>query len=172
MYHQLNRRWRKIAGLSGALAIMGGGVVMAAPPAGQLSCDAVAKEVRVRGAKRVVDRLWDAQGDENWDHLLDAMEAGRSECIRLAKLLKPGTDAGSAETLQIALSLALRTNPSGVLALGDDVIKVSEACQDNQIEPTAEQHRAFLALARASVSKITEPDLMARRNACLKYLNQ
>lgn len=172
MSRQIAHQRLKIAALSSALAIMGGGGVMAAPPAAQLSCDAVAKEVRVRGAKRVVDRLWDAQGDENWDHLLDAMEAGRSECIRLAKLLKPGTDAGSAETLQIALSLALRTNPSAVLALGDDVIKVSEACQDNQIEPTLQQHRAFLAKARTAVSKISEPALTTRRNACLKYLNQ
>jgi hypothetical protein len=170
--HQIGRLWLKVAALSGMLAIMGGVAATAAPPAPQFSCDTLAKEVRVRGAKSVVDRLWNAQGADNWDHLLDQIEAGRPACIRLAKLLKPGTDAGSGETLQISLSLALKTNPAEVLSLGDKVVKVSGACQDNQIEPTAEQHRAFLALARASVSKITEPDLMARRNACLKYLNQ
>ena len=76
------------------------------------------------------------------------------------------------ETLEIALSGALLKNPSEVLALGDTVYPLSEICQDNNIEPTPEEHRNFLRRARAAVAHVREPALIARRNACLRSLHQ
>jgi hypothetical protein len=98
------------------------------------------------------------------------IEGGRPECVRLAKVLAPGTDAGSAEELKITLSRTLQTNPSEVLALGDEVYPLNEICQDNDIEPTSKRVRSFLKRAADALARIHQPSLIGRRDACLRNL--
>jgi len=160
--------------LAGAAVIACGGLAVAAAPvqAGAVSCAAVAHEIGGSGAKAVVHRLFNTPDNRDWERLLDQVESGRPECVRLAKALRPGTDAASGETLNIALSRALETNPSEVLALGDEVFAINRICQDNNIEPTPEQHRNFMRRARVALSQVRAPALVARRDACLRSLGQ
>jgi hypothetical protein len=140
--------------------------------AGATSCTAVAHEIEVKGAKTVVDQLFNSPGARVWERLLTQIEGGRSECVRLAKALRRGTDAVTGETLNVALSRALETNPSEVLALWDDVYPLDKICQDSNIEPTPEQHRKFVSRARAGLVQVREPALVARKNACLRNLGR
>ena len=76
------------------------------------------------------------------------------------------------DRLSLALSRALQTNPSEVLALGDGVYRLDKICQDSSIEPTPEQHRDFVRRARAGLAHVREPALVARRDACLRNLGR
>jgi hypothetical protein len=134
------------------------------------TCAGVAHQVDVDGAKVFVNRLFNSPGSRDWESLLAQIESGQPECVRLAKALKPGTDAGSAEGLKITLSRALMTSPAEVLALGDEVYPLNEICQDNDIEPTSKQVRSFLRRAGAALARVHQPALIGRRDACLRSL--
>lgn len=165
-------------GLIGSLLLAGAavgacrGLAVAAAPvhAVATACAAFAHEIEVSGAKTVVDRLFNSPGTRDWERLLGQIEGGRPECVRLAKALRPGTDAATGETLNIAVSRALETNPSEVLALGDGVYELDRICQDSSLEPTPKQHRDFVRRARAALAQVREPALVARRDACLRNL--
>jgi hypothetical protein len=169
-------RWRLIGRLllvGAAVCSCGGLAAAAAPvPVVATSCAAVAHQIEVDGAKTVVDRLYGSPGARDWERLLDQIASGRPACVRLAKALRPGTDAAAGETLAIALSRALETNASDVLALGDGVYGLNHLCQDSRIEPTQRQHRAFVRRARAGLARVREPALVARRDACLQSLGR
>ena len=160
--------------LAGAAVFALSGPTAAAAPvhAAAISCDALGREIEVDGAKTIVDRLFSSPENRDWERLLNEIERGRPECIRLAKALRPGTDAATGETLKIALSRALGTNPSEVLALGDGVYPSNSICRDGNIAPTPEQHRGFIRRARAGLASVRAPALLVRRDACLRRLGR
>ncbi len=151
----------------------------AAPAVAQIpSAAALGAEIDAKGAREVVDRLWnspqDANGENDWSRVTEQMWKGRAAYIALAPKLAPGTDAGAAEELGISLAHALPLTPATVLRAIDPkdgpVLGVSQVCSVPFIEDTVKDIPAYIRAAQSSVNKVTSPELQAIRAACLKQL--
>jgi len=143
------------------------------------SAAALGAEIDSKGAREVVDRLWDspqdANGENDWSRVTEQMWKGRAAYIALAPKLAPGTDPGAAEDLGISLAHALPLAPTTVLRAIDPkdgpVLNVSRVCSVPFIEDTVKDIPGYVRAAQSSVSKVTSPELQAIRAACLKQLN-
>ncbi len=117
-----------------------------------------------------VVRAIDNTDEENnpWLGVLDQIETGNQDWIDLVPLLAPGTDAGMAADLVVALSRTLKTNAPAVLKLiADGQFTVDDICIDNDIEVPLEDYIAFLDKIIVPVAAVLDPSLRDVRNQCL-----
>jgi hypothetical protein len=144
--------------------------LFAAAAAAQLSPEGILRDIKLQGAKAVVDRLWN---DGDWDRVMDRVDAGDARWIALVPQLAPGTDAGTAEDLPIALAFALPKNPGAVLALlGRDGFPADEVCGAPFIEDTVKDIPAYLRQAETAVLRVRDPALSGAKQACLAELKK
>jgi hypothetical protein len=156
-------------GLAIVAALSLGGAATAASP---LSPDRIAAEIQAQGAEAVVQRLF-KHGD--YDRVLAKIDTGAASWVALAPKLAPGTDAGTAEALPIALAFALPKNPAAVLAVLDpqnEILAPDSVCGVPFIEDTVKDIPGYIKRARAMVSKVADPGLQAMKAACLAALKQ
>jgi hypothetical protein len=132
---------------------------------------AIAADIAAHGADAVVTRLF-THGD--YDRVLDHIDKGEAEWVALAPKLAPGTDAGTAESLVIALAFALPKNPRAVLPLitGKDAFPVEDVCGAPFIEGTIGDIPAYVKKAKAAVSRVSDPKLAKAKAACLAQLDK
>jgi hypothetical protein len=141
---------------------------------------ALSAEIDTKSAREVVNRLGNsphnAGGENNWSRLVEQMWNGHAAYIALAPKLAPGTDAGTAEDLGIALAHALPLVPSAVLSAIDPnngpVLGVRRVCGVPFIEGTVKDIPGYIRAAQSSAGKVTSPQLQAVKAACLKQLNE
>jgi hypothetical protein len=142
--------------------------------ADEVTPQAIRAMLRQADASAVVQSL-DA-GDEPanaWTQLMGRIEGGEAAWLDLVPLLKPGTDAGTAESLEIALSRALRANPRGVLALvAGGHYAPAEICTGNEIEVPPLEAVVGIDAALKAVAALLDPALREGRNACLGELGK
>jgi len=156
------RLWPAVAAALG----LGSAALAASPP----SPDRIAADIQVQGAEAVVQRLF-KHGD--YDRVLGRIDSGASDWVALAPKLAPGTDAGTAEALPIALAFALPKNPAAVLAVLDpqsEILAPDSVCGVPFIEDTVKDIPGYIKRARAAVSKVADPGLQAMKTACLAAL--
>jgi hypothetical protein len=114
--------------------------------------------------------------EHRWEAVLDRMGSGEAAWIALAPQLAPGTDAGSAEGLGVALAAALPKDPAAVLRAIDPqdgvVLGAHRVCASPFIEPKPEFVAHYRREALAAVSGVREPKLRAVRDACLAVLRK
>lgn len=135
--------------------------------AADLTPSAIRALLEGKDATTVVQSL----DEDTWNTLLAHVEAGERGWIDLVPLLADGTDAGSAESLIITLSRALKANPAGVLAvLAADHYSPADICGDNDIEVSPMEAVAFIDAALVKVAAVMEPALTQARNECLYSL--
>jgi hypothetical protein len=72
-------------------------------------------EVSRRGASEVVAEL--SNQERKWYYVMDKIATGEQAWLKVAVVLRPGSDAGSTEEIFEALGQALKTNPKEVLGL-------------------------------------------------------
>ncbi len=147
--------------------------ILAALPLPALSADLTPGAVRAlleqQGAAAVVQSL----DEPSWTAVLAHVEAGERSWIDLVPLLAPGTDAGTAESLLITLSRALKANARGVLTvLAEDLYSPADVCGDNDVEASALEAARFIDEALVKVAAVLDPDLTEVRNACLSALRE
>ena len=132
--------------------------------------------VKKYGAKKAVQKLADrhpadtgtALGD--YDRVLDGVASGDPRWLALVPRLAPGTDAGTAEAIPIALAEALPKNPAGILRLINRDESWLDACSYPVIEPTRREIRAYFRVAIPAVRKVSDPALRHARGLCLTEL--
>lgn len=136
-----------------------------------LNPSAIAADIKAHGADAVVTHLF-TSGD--YDRVLDHIDKGEAAWVALAPKLAPGTDAGTAESLVIALAFALPKNPRAVLALiaGKDAFPVEDVCGAPFIEGTIGDIPAYVKKARAAVSRVSDAKLAKAKAACLAQLDK
>jgi hypothetical protein len=128
------------------------------------------------GAKQTVDKLSNTGpgGTQSefgpFDKVLDGIASGDARWLALVPKLAPGTDAGTAESLPIALADALPKNPTGVLRLIKRDSSWLEACGYPMIEPTDKEMREYFKVAIPAVRSVHEPALRTARRLCLAEL--
>ncbi len=147
-------------------------LALAAPAlAAPLSPKAIAADIKAHGADAVVTRLF-TSGD--YDRVLDHIDKGEAEWLALAPKLAPGTDAGTAEALVIALAFALPRNPRSVLALttGENAFPVEDVCGAPFIEGTIGDVGDYVKKAKAAVARVSDVKLAKAKAACLAQLDK
>ncbi len=159
-----NCKW---AILPGVLALFLGAA--AAGETGAVTAAGIKHDIAVSGASSVVKQLRPGKGG-SWQTVLRNVETGRTDWLSVAQELLKGTDAGNTESLYFAISLALSRNPEAVLPMLGPEIPVGKICTVPYIEPNEKTEREYRAKTRAALDKITQPDLAARKELCLKEL--
>lgn len=137
---------------------------------------ALHQEIRDRGAKAVVARLWSAAPDqlhEGWFGFEQRVASGAPEWLSVAQELADATDAGQTHGLSIALHHALSKNTQGVLRLlPHPPFTIEAVCADgNDEEEQAAEARELRAIF-AAVSRVRAPSLRHVRDRCLGALRQ
>jgi hypothetical protein len=137
---------------------------------------AVARMIQQYGAKGAVDRLSDQGPNETrtmfgrYDAVLDGVASGDGRWLALVPKLDPGTDAGTAEFLRIAVAEALAKNPTGVLRFTSRMSWFRDACGYPMIEPTEKEMRAYFKGAVPALKGVHDPALEGARKVCLTEL--
>lgn len=138
-----------------------------------LTAGQVAAEIKAQGAKATIAKL---AADDQWDTLSEHIVDGEPDWIALAPQLAPGSDAGSAEDLGIALAFALPKRPVEVLHAIDPgngiVLGVDRVCGMPFIEDTVQDLQGYKRKAIAAVRAVTDSDLQNVRQACIAALGK
>ena len=144
---------------------------LASAPA-TLTPAAVARMIDAEGARRAVQTLDRGGAHTRFDALLDRIAAGERRWLALVPRLAPGTDAGTAEGLRIAVAEALPRNPSAVLRLVPGTFTAEDACGFPMIEPTQSETRSYFTAVIPAVQDVTEPALQLAKRQCLAELRK
>ena len=146
------------------LACAATAITAAAPSA--LAPPTLAVRLERAGAKTVVNEL-DATGQ--FDTVIEQIGHGSAAWVALAPRLAPGADGANAEGLGIALARALPINPAAVLRASTDwegPVGIKRVCSVPFIETTRSYNLAYTRRALAALSRVHDPDLVAKRNQC------
>lgn len=147
--------------------------ILAALSLPAFSADLTPGDFRALLATRDATGVVHSLDEASWKAFLAHVEAGDRGWIDLVPLLAAGTDAGTSESLTIALSRALRTNPQGVLGvLAAKSYAAGELCAENEIEISTLEAVRLIDDALVKVAAVLDPALIVERNACLHALGQ
>lgn len=128
------------------------------------------------GAKATVNKLANAPPNDtrsifgDYDKVLEGVSSGDARWLALLPRLDPGTDAGSAEFLRIAVAEALPKNPAGVLRFTSRLSWFRDACGYPMIEPTNREMRAYFKAAIPALKAFHDPALERAKRICLTQL--
>lgn len=138
-----------------------------------LTARQVAARIKAQGAKATIAKL---AADDQWDTLAEHIVDGDPDWIALAPQLAPGSDAGSAEDLGIALAFALPKRPVEVLHAIDPgngiVLGVDRVCGMPFIEDTVQDRGGYKRKAVEAVRAVTDAGLQDVKRACLAVLDK
>jgi len=162
-----------------ALAVLALMLAVGARAAPLPSAAALSREIDTTGAKAVVVRLYnttsDANGESDWDRLIDRIWDGDETYIALAPRLAPGSDAWASESLPIGLAHALTIAPTAVLRTlpADGGLRGTlGVCTIPFIEDTVKDIPAYVRDTEAALGRVTAPDLQSIKSACLVNLRK
>ncbi len=88
------------------------------------------EKIKLKGAHAVISDLY-IDGEKEWQYVTTEIGKGSGDWLKVASLLAPGSDAGSAETLSEAVASAIPYNPEGVLNIITDrylILSEREVC--------------------------------------------
>jgi hypothetical protein len=128
-------------------------------------------EVESLGAQKTVADL-NAHGGRRWDAFLRGVQSGRGDWLALVPAIKSGTDAGTAEGLQIAVSMALSRNAAGVLALTPATYALSALCIVPLIEPTDAQVTTYKRRTLSGLDKASSGSAANKVQECRRLLTE
>lgn len=100
-------------------------------------------QIKKEGSQKVILEL--THDDSQWDAVTENIQRGDGEWLEVARLLKPGSDAGSAEDLNFSVARALPKNPVEVLSLVDGVyFEIERVCTVPFIEAERDVEERYL----------------------------
>lgn len=134
-----------------------------------LSPDLIIQEIKIKGAKEVVSKIWSDHKKEEF--VLSQIETGDAQWLEAAKLLYPGSDAGSAEDIGFAIAAALPNAPELVLKMIGNYFPLREVCTLPFIEGELEIEEKYLDRAEKALVSVKEPKLQEVRWECLKRIH-
>lgn len=125
------------------------------------------------GSRRTVNELAGAGADfGEYETVLDGIASGDAQWLALVPRLQPGTDAGTSESLRIAVAEALARNPTAVLRLIKHNRAWREVCAYPMIEPTRKEARNYFRAAIPAVKGVRSPALQRVKHVCLAELQR
>jgi hypothetical protein len=140
----------------------------------ELSPARLRAEIAARGARAVVDHLWNISLErpgEGWLAVEQHVAGGSDAWLAVAQELAAGTDAGTTHGLIIALHHALAKNPQGVLHLIPLLpFAIESVCSEGNDEETPRRAARELRAALLAIDQVTALELRARRDQCRRAL--
>lgn len=133
----------------------------------------ILQAAKTKGAAAVVAELF---RDGTWTKVVyPGISSGEKQWLEVAEILKPGTDAGSSEELNDALSLALLKHPDHVLPILKNIWwKDSEACSfgwDSEF-PDNISVRTYVNRLEKALNKSSNKGTAELRKSCLRGIAQ
>ncbi|MET3135289.1 hypothetical protein AAKU55_005597 [Oxalobacteraceae bacterium GrIS 1.11] len=135
----------------------------------ELTPQAITKNIEKNGAKATVGALSSGTHGHQWEAVLRKIKTGDARWLAVAGVLAEGTDAGTAEDLQVSLAVALPKNPGGVLLLADtkSFLSLENICGAPFIEPTHAYIKRYLAEAQHSLENLKDVKVEQQKVKCL-----
>jgi hypothetical protein len=144
-------------------------IASAALAAAGITASDVSARIHRDGGKKVLADLWDQQAE--FEVVLSGIESADREWLDVARLLKPFSDAGSAEEIDMAVARALPKDPERVLLLiGHDGFELDFVCTSPFDEPDAGVAEAYERRTLAALAAVKFPDLKAVAAQCAKHV--
>lgn len=146
----------------------------------ELSAIRLQSEIKKYGPRHVVQKLT-ATSWAPFDRVCRMVETGNRKWLKVAKLLKPGTDAGSAESLDFAVARALPKVPADVLSMvqGEEHnvtggFGLADVCTVPFLEEEQQVVDRYLASAELALEKMKKDNrhrkLETLRRKCLERI--
>jgi len=142
--------------------------LLAGAPLERITPSNVARMLDRLGPRQTVDKLAGTGADfGEYEKVLDGISSGDARWLALVPRLQPGTDAGTSESLRIAVAEALPRNPSAVLRLIEHNPRWREVCTYPMVEPTPKEARTYFKAAVPAVKAVKSPQLQRAKLMCL-----
>ena len=135
--------------------------------AGLDSPEQILAAIRHKGAKQVIADMT-RHGNNDWDRVVKKIETGAPQWLQVASALREGSDAGSTESLQYAVSYSLLESPKLVLPMLGAEFSVAEVCTVPDIEPSSARVTQQVQKAKRALRTVSDPKLQDVREQCLK----
>jgi len=134
----------------------------------------VRRMIKEMGARKTIDKLYDDEAI--WIRIKEEIATGKKEWVEVATLLYPGSDAGSAEMIDIALGEALKNAPELVLGIIGDPDRLEVVCKSINVD-----EQKFSSLRKSIdeveerirvLSRVKDPKLEVSAKRCIAHLEQ
>lgn len=143
------------------------------------TAEAIQREIERNGAAAALNELY--SDPEAWVSALGGIATGTPAWLRVAELLRPASDAGASEQLELAVGEALGSSPDIVLSWlvtqqGANHYEVPFVCGGIDVDDDR-FNGLDLALAEVNrriraVEKVADPRLQSVREQCLSKLRE
>ncbi len=133
-----------------------------------LSADATLSLIEDKGPRAAVETIWNT---EAWEQLRLGVASGAPAWLKVAKEIRPGTDAGSTSELSDVVAWALPKAPEGVLTLvANDQASWEVVCSSPPVDEPPEGLENYYRRAIAAVRNVKRKSLQRIRAICLPQL--
>jgi hypothetical protein len=136
-----------------------------------LTPSSVMAEIQESGASATVFQLY--EDNSLWSALLKNIENGKPAWLKVASVLRGGSDAGASEQLVLAVGEALEHNPEAVLEITVSLMGIG-ICGAPDVDDSRYDSYALSIAAierrKAMVAKVLRPDLESLRGKCMQEL--
>lgn len=100
-------------------------------PCNRITAAQVVEKIKTIGAQQYIVSSKPNTENSEWECVTDNISSGNPDWLKLASMIGPYTDAGSADDISVALGIALPRNTIGVLGVLDNTkrpISEDEVC--------------------------------------------
>jgi hypothetical protein len=171
----------------GLLAALGAPAAEAAPPRrpspvsraaapSAAEAQAVLDEIARRGARPVLEDLYAREA--RWRPVIEGVASGHARWLEVAARFKRVAmrNLAVSQELTVAVSRALGPAPAAALGVLEGAFDADDVCSLNTLEDSLGPDYAValgtVERRERAVSKVREPALAARRDACLEFLRE
>ena len=150
-----------------AVVIFSTTIVISAEGAG--SPEDIIARVQRDGGKTVLEELWNHEAE--FEAALRGIESANRRWLEVARLLRPFSDAGSSEEIDMAVGRALPKDPERVLLMiGHDGFQLEFVCTSPFDEPRPGVAEAYERRTLSALAHVNDPDLKVLATECAKHV--
>ena len=138
----------------------------------QTTPESILREIKSKRAGAVISELY--ADSKAWQYILRKIGSGDRAWIEVAGLLRPGSDAGASEMIELAVGEALENNPANVLEIATKFFPLYVICGgpdvDDQRYDSYELSMKAIDLRLHKVASINKDSLINPKKECIQYL--
>ncbi len=141
----------------------------------RLKPETILQEIKLKGAGGLAGILID-RSPKVWDSILRKIATGERSWLEAAVALRPGTDAGASEMLELAVGEALGNNPGNVFQIAAKAFDLRSVCGGPDVDdPRYDSYELSMKAINHRinmVASIKDPSLISMSKECVKYLEE
>ena len=130
--------------------------------------DVILEDINQKGVDKTVQ---DLVLHQRWEQVLAHIETGKNQWLRLAPLLRRGTDSQTTPALNMAVARSIAVVPDQVLRYVDAPFTAEEICNVPYNDRDTTVSLNYLLKTINALHTVTDPQLQLARAKCLFQLN-